>query len=164
MAATKAKDGEKCLIVGAGGAALAAAFAAQSLGYELVFYNRTPEKAEAVRDKFGGTVLRSLTYDTIDQETVDNLKVVITTIPSSSGFVLPQKLLKEGLIIFDINYKPYNTGLTDQIETGSFKNKCDVIRGGEMLLEQGIRQSEIWLKRDANYGVMSEVVEIGSKQ
>jgi len=46
-----AKDGEYFLVVGAGGAARAAAFAAKKLGFRILFYNRTPEKAHLLKER-----------------------------------------------------------------------------------------------------------------
>ena len=53
-----------------------------------------------------------------------------------------------------MNYKPYNTALLLQAaEAGS-----DVVRGSEMLWEQGAGQFELWTGRSAPYGVMKRAV------
>ena len=57
-------------------------------------------------------------------------------------------------IVFDVNYKPYNTALLLQAS----EKGCDVIRGSEMLWEQGVGQFELWTGRMAPYGVMKSVV------
>jgi shikimate 5-dehydrogenase len=57
-------------------------------------------------------------------------------------------------IVFDVNYKPYSTNLLRQAED----NGCQVIRGSEMLWEQGVVQFELWTERTAPYGVMKGVV------
>ena len=48
------KKGGAALILGAGGTARAAAYAATQLGLERVYYNRTPSKAQELADAFAG--------------------------------------------------------------------------------------------------------------
>lgn len=71
---------------------------------------------------------------------------------------MPQWFLdctSDGLIVLDVNYKPYNTPLLTQAVAIP---KVKVIRGSEMLWEQGVQQLERWLGRVAPFGVMREVV------
>lgn len=87
--------GGVALVVGAGGAAMGAAFAMQQLGLEVVVYNRTPSKAEELAGRFGGAAVSAL-----DAETVKGafgsaaLEVVVSTIPAASEFTLPDYLLE----------------------------------------------------------------------
>ena len=57
-------------------------------------------------------------------------------------------------MIFDVNYKPYNTKLLLQSEAAG----CTVVRGSEMLWEQGVGQFELWTGRTAPYAVMKSAV------
>mmetsp|Transcript_30541 Transcript_30541/g.52120 ORF Transcript_30541/g.52120 Transcript_30541/m.52120 type:complete len:90 (+) Transcript_30541:2-271(+) len=57
-------------------------------------------------------------------------------------------------VVLDVNYKPYNTPLLLQV----VEKGCDVVRGSEMLWEQGVGQFELWTGRKAPYGVMKKVV------
>ena len=92
--------------MGAGGTACAAAYAATRLGLDLIFFNRTPEKALQLVEIFGGTSMNSL--DNLIQ--VEDLAVVISTLPASVGFVPDSKLLRtKKPVVFDVNYKPYST-------------------------------------------------------
>ena len=160
-------DSEKdiCLILGGGGTARAAAYAAQQLGLKRVYYNRTPSKAQDLADSFGGTVVTSLEEavdDGVglgDELKENNLRVVLSTLPAGAGFQLPGWLVKffndrKKPIIFDVNYKPYYTDLSRQTEEKGY----DIVRGSEMLWEQGVGQFEAWTKRTAPYGVMKAVV------
>eukprot|EP00594_Rhizosolenia_setigera_P016610 CAMPEP_0178968120 /NCGR_PEP_ID=MMETSP0789-20121207/18022_1 /TAXON_ID=3005 /ORGANISM="Rhizosolenia setigera, Strain CCMP 1694" /LENGTH=847 /DNA_ID=CAMNT_0020653903 /DNA_START=134 /DNA_END=2677 /DNA_ORIENTATION=- len=150
------------LILGAGGTARAAAYAAQQLGLSRIYYNRTPEKAQDLVDSFGGLVVTSLDSNgegslgnVLTEESV--LQVIISTLPASVEFELPAWILSDSQctpIIFDVNYKPYWTKLLHQAN----RNNCDVVRGSEMLWEQGVGQFEIWTGRTAPYKVMKEVV------
>ena len=154
------------LIVGAGGTARAAAYVAGKLGLKIVFYNRTPSKAEELAKTFGGDVVAHLNDATQDAKGLkdfflDNssaeIRVVISTVPAATEFVLPDWFFDgeiEKPIIFDVNYKPYSTKLLSQAE----EFNCPLVRGSEMLWEQGVGQFELWTGRTAPYNVMKQVV------
>jgi shikimate-5-dehydrogenase/3-dehydroquinate dehydratase type I len=152
------------LILGGGGTARAAAYAASKLGLKRIYYNRTPEKAQDLADSFGGTVINSLdeelSENTIEKSLGDalpqgaSIKVVISTLPAGAEFVLPEWILGKKPVVFDVNYKPYFTKLLMQSEEAG----CQVVRGSEMLWEQGVGQFEAWTQRTAPYAVMKSVV------
>lgn len=162
------------LILGAGGTARAAAYVASELGLQIVYYNRTPEKAIELADKFGGVVVQNLDASAKNEGSLGHLLashsegkvlVVISTLPASVNFELPTWLVEDESkkpIVFDVNYKPYNTRLLLQAEEAG----CSVVRGSEMLWEQGIGQFELWTGRTAPYRIMKEVVlqNCGGKQ
>ena len=144
------------LIVGAGGTARAAAYVAKKLGLKRVYFNRTPSKAEELAQNFGGVVTTKLDSvgDLYGESSGGQIRVVISTLPASAEFVLPQWLLATRPIVFDVNYKPYYTELLRQAEEAD----CIVVRGSEMLWEQGVGQFELWTGRTAPYSVMKQVV------
>jgi len=152
------------LILGGGGTARAAAYAATKLGLKRIYYNRTPAKAQDLSDTFGGTVVSNLDEGS-DSDTEGNslgdilpegalIKVVISTLPAAAEFFLPEWLLEKKPVVFDVNYKPYDTKLLLQCEEA----EIEVVRGSEMLWEQGVGQFEAWTKRTAPYAVMKSVV------
>ncbi|KAL7529803.1 hypothetical protein ACHAXR_003172 [Thalassiosira sp. AJA248-18] len=153
------------LILGGGGTARAAAYAASKLGLERIHFNRTPEKAMDLAKEFGGVVASSLDNDPDNKDSLGailaensgSVKVVISTLPAAAKFQLPEWMLASGSslpVVFDVNYKPYNTDLLLQ----ATQEGCDVVRGSEMLWEQGVGQFELWTGRTAPYGVMKNVV------
>ena len=152
------------LILGGGGTARAAAYAASKLGLKRIYYNRTPAKAQDLADTFGGALVWSLDEDCSaagDMKSLGDalpegatIKVVISTLPAAAEFVLPDWLLAKKPVVFDVNYKPYYTKLLTQCEEANI----DVVRGSEMLWEQGVGQFEAWTKRTAPYAVMKSVV------
>jgi pentafunctional AROM polypeptide len=164
-AATGKSDTKRtALILGGGGTARAAAYAATKLGLEKIYFNRTPAKVEELAREFGGTVATSLDSDkdskgslgSLLDESNGEVAVVISTLPAAAEFQLPDWMLaKDPLpVVFDVNYKPYSTALLLQ----ATENGCDVVRGSEMLWEQGVGQFELWTGRTAPYGVMRKVV------
>jgi shikimate dehydrogenase/3-dehydroquinate dehydratase type I len=179
------------LILGAGGTARAAAFVANKLGLQPVYYNRTPAKALELAETFGGVVVGSLVEEQNNSQADDSssaktneefpslgallardhggrrgrVRVVISTLPAGANFELPEWLLAKDEngdddkllqlpIVFDVNYKPFNTKLLLQAEAAG----CKVVRGSEMLWEQGVGQFELWTERTAPYAVMKRVV------
>jgi pentafunctional AROM polypeptide len=153
------KKQDVALILGAGGTARAAAYAAEKLGLDRIYYNRTPAKAKELAETFGGSVVNTL--DEIGDESLGSLvadgsmvRVVISTLPAAADFELPEWLIEKKPIVFDVNYKPYFTKLLIQAEA----SHCPVVRGSEMLWEQGVGQFEIWTERTAPYKVMKTVV------
>jgi len=161
----KGKMTRYALILGGGGTARAAAFAATKLGLERVYFNRTPQKAMDLAAEFGGLVTSSLDDDPDGRDSLGALlsenngkvEVVISTLPAAVGFQLPEWMLSGRSplpVVFDVNYKPYDTALLLQA-TG---RGCDVVRGSEMLWTQGAGQFELWTGRTAPYGMMKRVV------
>jgi len=155
------------LIVGAGGTARAAAYAVKQLGlHPIVFYNRTPEKAQILADEFGGRVLQSM--EDLGSSEKEYISVVISTLPHAANFTLPSFFLEEKkknkhhekFIILDVNYKPYTTHFIAQIEHefGDDDLNSRIVRGSEMLWEQGVGQFELWTERTAPYAVMKNTV------
>ena len=120
------------LILGGGGTARAAAYAATQLGLEKIYYNRTPSKAQDLADSFGGTVAMNMNGEGADslgsilEGMNGEARVVISTLPAAAGFELPSWFVdnvKDGdgdrkPIIFDVNYKPFWTNLLHQADAG----------------------------------------------
>lgn len=150
-------DSDYALILGAGGTARAAAYVASKLGLKRLYCNRTPEKAQDLVDSFGGAVASALdeaSLGEILEQKKGRIRVVISTLPAAANFLLPDWLIATRPIVFDVNYKPYETKLLLQAETAG----CSLVRGSEMLWEQGIGQFELWTERSAPFSVMKEVV------
>jgi pentafunctional AROM polypeptide len=150
------------LILGAGGTARAAAYvAANKLGLKCLYSNRTPSKCDDLAESFGGEIVSNLGDSSdADKRSLGNMLnggrvcVVISTLPAAAEMVLPNWLLNQKPVVFDVNYKPYNTKLLLQAEASG----CQVIRGSEMLWEQGVAQFELWTERTAPYRIMKSIV------
>jgi Shikimate 5-dehydrogenase len=157
------------LILGGGGTARAAAYAASQLGLDRIYYNRTPSKAHELAEMFGGSVASNLEQDgpeslgSILRTLKGEVRAVISTLPAAAEFELPSWFVKESSkmsadetkpIVFDVNYKPYWTKLLEQGNEVGFP----IIRGSEMLWEQGVGQFQLWTGRPAPYKVMKSVV------
>ncbi|GAB5033332.1 3-phosphoshikimate 1-carboxyvinyltransferase [Nannochloropsis oceanica] len=145
------------LVVGGGGTALAAAYGMTSLGLRLLVFNRTPSKAQDVAARFGGTVVHALTPESILEATggqQGGIDVVVSTIPSTAGFLLPPSLLRAQPVVMDVAYRPAETALLAQAREAG----CPFVQGAEMLIAQGVEQFQLWTKRRAPEAVMRAAV------
>lgn len=129
----------------------------------LIYCDPSPDNLTGIVDAFDGIVLTDLSEDnlgrTLKKMNVD-IKAVISTLPAAAEFELPSWLVRESKssgfspVIFDVNYKPYATKLLRQADKANF----DIVRGCEMLWEQGVGQFQLWTGRTAPYKVMKNVV------
>ena len=136
--------GKTFLIVGAGGAARAIAFALVENGATVVITNRTKQRglklAQDVR-KYGECVF-------VPMDDLERLKfdVLINATPVGMNGYMPGKLpvdgklIREGIVVFDTVYNPMETAL---IRLAKMRG-CKVVYGIDMLVYQGAKAFEIW--------------------
>jgi pentafunctional AROM polypeptide len=143
------------LILGAGGTAMAAAYAAQRLGLVPLFYNRTLKKAEDLASRFFGSAAVSL-------ESADDIRVllagrllgadaawtisaVISTLPPAVHCTIPTWVLMQQPVVLDVAYGSAMTPLL----SAAAASGCDTISGAEMLCTQGLFAFGVWTGRSA---------------
>jgi pentafunctional AROM polypeptide len=136
---------DSAVVIGAGGTARAALYALIHLGFSgqrLLIHNpRTPSNAVELAKEFTGTAI-----DRLDREGLDGrgVRVLVSTLPSSVGWVVGSEgVIGAGTVVLDASYVPWDTKLIGQAEKVGGK----VVRGLDMLLEQGLAQFEVWTGR-----------------
>ncbi len=143
-------NGARILIVGAGGAARAAAFGLTNKGAQVFITNRTPEKAQALARQAKAKYLKRA--DVAKQE----FDVIINATPV--GMDGKQSPLEEKELntkfLFDLVYSPAETKLMSMARAKNIQ----VIPGLEMFVQQGARQFEIWAGKPAPVAEMGYVV------
>lgn len=137
-------QGEKAVILGAGGSARAIGFGLLEAGASITLCSRTPARGRALAevlqcpwcaleniDELGGRILVNATSVGMipDQER----SPVAATVPARYE------------VVMDIVYSPLKTKLLSDAEAGG----CVTINGLEMLLHQGVAQFELWTNRRA---------------
>jgi shikimate dehydrogenase len=131
----------KVLILGAGGTARAATYGMKFLNcHNINIYNRSIEKGVKLSLEFGCKYIQNLNQ-------IDEIDIVISTIPASIKYTLPLKIIELKPIIFDVNYYPETTALTQQ----GLDFQCKIIRGIDMLIYQGIEQNRIWTQCNGDF-------------
>jgi len=150
---------KKVLLLGAGGAAKAIAFAlVQEVG-ELAILNRSAEKAEELAETLGHmfsqkVVGGALSSAAIKKNLRDSDVLVNATSagmkPNLSQSLVAPEWLRSDLAVMDIIYNPVETKLAKDAKAAGAK----VISGVEMLIYQGAESFEIWTGKSAPIEVM----------
>ncbi|MGA2904390.1 MAG: shikimate dehydrogenase [Candidatus Korobacteraceae bacterium] len=143
--------GARVLIVGAGGAARAAAFGLKAKGAEVFIVNRTPPKGQALARQAKVKYIKRA--DVAKQE----FDVIINATPVGMNGNRHSPLEEKELnakFVFDLVYNPAETRLI----TMARARNIQVIPGLEMFVQQGARQFEIWSGKPAPLAEMAYVV------
>ena len=148
-----ALDG-RAVVVGAGGAGRAAAFALADAGVDVAIANRTVERAHDLADEVDGASGHGL--DALESLVPDADVVVNATSVGmeSNETPVPPETLHANLAVLDAVYTPIETRLLrEAAATGA-----TTIDGGWMLLYQGVAAFERWTGRDAPVDAMNEAL------
>jgi shikimate 5-dehydrogenase len=142
-------------ILGAGGAARAAACALRSMEIPFTVTSRTPERSALIADQFGGNAL------SWEQRHTNDATILINTTPLGmaggiSESPVPAFPWRSSHIAFETVYVPRETlFLADARRAGA-----TVIPGVAMLLWQGVKQFELFTGVKAPVEVMADVVKV----
>jgi shikimate dehydrogenase len=144
--------GRTALVLGAGGAGRAAAWALATAGADVAVWNRTPERARALADELG---VRAVDRS-IPAEIVVNCTSVGLLDPAETFKALPLQAdeLGAGICVVDMVYRDGGTRLLEAARTRG----ADVVDGLEILLGQGAASFERWTGRAAPRQAMREAV------
>ena len=145
-------EGSRVLVVGAGGAARAVAFAAATAGAFVSVTARRPAAARALAQAVGGEALPRTGLRRREFEVIVNCTPVGQT-PTANATPLKASELNCRLL-FDLVYNPWETQL---LRLGRQRG-IRTIPGWQMLVEQGAAQFEIWTGQRAPMGVMRRAV------
>jgi shikimate dehydrogenase len=142
------------VVVGAGGAGRAAAFALADEGLSVRIANRTVERAESLAEAVPNATASGLG----DLETLFSDADVLVNATSvgmkSDKTPVPRTALHADLTVLDAVYTPLDTRLLREArEIGA-----TTVDGAWMLLFQGVEAFEIWTGRDAPIGAMNEAL------
>ncbi len=136
-------QGRRVLLLGAGGAARAIAFALKERSCQVLIHNRSQDKAQALAGELGFLSLSCLSSGELDDVQVIVNATAVGLHPHDSESPLPKGLLRPGMTVMDIVYRPLRTRLLAEAEDCG----CHTIDGIEMLARQGAAQLQIWTGR-----------------
>jgi shikimate dehydrogenase len=142
--------GQRVLILGAGGAAKAIAFAVLDKGGQVAITDVDMAKALALSRKLWVEVVAPHHLEDYPAEILINATPVGME-PQSGGIPLAPDLLGRYGVVMDIVYKPLKTRLLQEAAARG----CQVIDGLRMLIHQGAAQFELWTGRPAPLEVMT---------
>ncbi|MBN2517484.1 MAG: shikimate dehydrogenase [Candidatus Altiarchaeota archaeon] len=140
------------LLLGAGGAARAIAFACAQEKAEVSIWNRTIEKAISLAKEVGGSVC-------LDLNILDEFDVIINSTsvgmtPNVNEALLEAGQIPKNSVVMDIVYNPLETQLLKEAE----KAGARTIDGVEMFVNQGRESLRVWLGIDAPKDLMRKAV------
>lgn len=135
--------GKKAVLLGAGGAAKAIAYALNKLEMEVTILNRTQSKAKTIAELYGFEADRITEFDELDYELLINA--------TSVGNAIDVTKLKPKTPVLDINYMHRSELLEMAKEKG-----CPAMNGLTMLLYQGVAQFQIWFEKELPIELVAE--------
>lgn len=152
----------KFAILGAGGAAKAAAFGIVNKGGQVIIINRTLDKAKELAENINEYLgVEVGAYSTEEIERVVDCNVIFNGTPLGMGELIDQSPIPseylgkpDHKIIFDSIYHPKETRLIKEADRGG----DFTIFGLEMLLYQGLKQFELYTGRKAPEKVMRKIL------
>jgi 3-dehydroquinate dehydratase / shikimate dehydrogenase len=125
-------------IIGAGGAARAAAFVLSQSSAKLIFLNRTRSKALELANEFNGTAVQlseivAVEYDVLIQTTPVGMR--------SNECPINPDLVRPGTTVIDVLYEPAETLLLQKAKAVG----CRTINGEDWFVLQAEAQFQYWL-------------------
>jgi shikimate dehydrogenase len=153
--------GKRVAVLGAGGAARAISFVLAESGASLVILNRLEELdwAKALAGQISKTFKKEVKALELDEA---NLKAVLggadmvvnaTSVgmsPHNDESPVAARLLRPGMVVFDIVYNPLKTRLTTEAAAAG----AETVMGLDMLVWQGALSFEMWTGRQAPVELM----------
>jgi len=131
--------GKRVILLGAGGAARAIGFGLKEKGCQVIIFNRSQNRAEVLAKELGCVHHPLSCFGEMDGDILVNATSV-GMYPLNEESPIPKEILKEGMVVMDIVYRPLRTRLLREAE----EQGCITIDGLEMLAHQGAAQLEIW--------------------
>lgn len=153
--------GKKAIILGAGGAARGIGFILAEKGAHLVFLNRHLPRAEELARRIAQIFQKKVQALMLNEENLGKVlagaDILVNTTsvgmaPGRDETPVPARLLRSGLMVYDIVYNPLQTRLLKEAETVG----AGTIGGIDMLVWQGALAFEKWTGRQAPFALMRE--------
>jgi shikimate dehydrogenase len=153
--------GRKVLLLGAGGAARAIAYAMARESDELAVLNRSLKPAQDLAKLLEKTVNKKIVAGALTPKEIElnlqdsDILINATSVgmkPKPNESPVPLKLLRSNLAVMDIVYNPIETQLAKDAKAAGAK----VVSGIEMLIYQGAASFEIWTGKSAPVEVMRQ--------
>ncbi|PYV33161.1 MAG: shikimate dehydrogenase [Acidobacteria bacterium] len=144
--------GSRLLILGAGGAARAAAYALRAEGAQVILAARREASARRLARTLSAEVVPWGSADGLDVDAVINATPVGS--PPQVGAVPIDLARLRVRVVFDMVYYPLQTRLLAEARSRGLI----AISGLEMLVAQGARQFEIWTAQAAPRALMEQAV------
>ena len=146
-------------VLGAGGTARAALWAARELGASTVtIYARRPEAVDELRRVAAALGLGLSHVDWVAAAGLGSAALVISTVPKGVADPLAGAVRwRPGTVLFDALYDPWPTPLAASAAGAG----CRIVSGLDLLLAQAVRQFELFTGRPAPVEAMRAALDRG---
>lgn len=147
-------SGKSCIMIGAGGAAMAIGYILREKGVELTVANRSIERGESLCKALG---CRFINLEGLGRETADILinTTCVGMSPDNESCLVPEQALKDGMVVMDIVYNPLETRLLAMARARG----CLTVSGLAMFVYQGAEQFRLWTGLEPPIKAMTGAVE-----
>jgi 3-dehydroquinate dehydratase/shikimate dehydrogenase len=132
--------GQKCGVIGAGGAARAVIYGLLQRGSRVEVFARNAQRAHSISESFGVPVSQLESLESSDVCVVINTTPVGMRGHSEGRSPVPTEALLHRQIVYDLVYNPLETRLLIEARAAG----CKTISGLEMLIAQAALQFELW--------------------
>ena len=159
-------EGKKIVVLGAGGASKGICFILGERGAHLAILNRRLARAEDLARQISPIFKSEVEALALNEKSLatalEKADILVNTtsvgmIPDINETPVPAKLLKPGLIVFDIVYNPVRTRLLKEAEAAG----ALTLGGLDMLVWQGALAFEKWTGQQAPLALMkAEAVKV----
>ncbi len=153
--------GKRILIIGAGGAAKAVAFALAEHKARIMIINRSQEKAAALAKQLKDQLQADAAAYSLEEsnlrEAAASVEMIVNTTSIGMGTAdtpIPARYLRKNLLVYDIVYNPLRTQLLREAELKGAMTIC----GAEMLAWQGAIAFEKWTGCKAPVEIMKNTI------
>ena len=146
--------GMTALVLGAGGAGRAAAWALREAGADVTIWNRTTERADALAEEFG--------VASVEAPVAAELVVNATSVglrPDDSIDELPVAWIDPPRLAVELVYGDHETPFQAWAGAGG----SEIVEGLEVLVRQGALSFERWTGRDAPLEAMGRAARASSR-
>jgi 3-dehydroquinate dehydratase/shikimate dehydrogenase len=145
-------EGERCAVIGAGGAARAVVYGLLKSGARVAVFARDVGRAKRLADSFGVSV------SSLDDIASSGASILINTTPvgmrghDEDRSPVPCEAFDSRPLAYDLVYNPLETRfLRDASAAG-----CETVSGVEMLVEQAALQFELWTGQRPSLDLLRE--------
>lgn len=144
-------EGKRVLLLGAGGAARAIGYGLKKRNAEILLCNRSLQRGKALAEELRCpyeplSALKDFEADILINATSVGMH------PHDRESPVPKALLRQGMTVMDIVYRPLRTRLLREAQECG----CEIIDGLEMLAYQGARQLELWTGSRHDVGLIRD--------
>ncbi len=143
------------LILGAGGAARAAAWAIRSLGGRVTLASRTLERAKSLAHELDCEAREWSEIPEIEYDVLINTTPIGSDAIGAPKAVLPDDWIRTGSLVFDAVYRPIRTPLL----ASAHARGCTPVPGGEWFCRQAAAQFRLFTKSEPDEELMRKAFE-----